>query len=61
MTFENRSKFLPVTWALNAMGYEAIPTYVYTNQSQKGNASQLEAMSLPYPADNPTATRASIH
>ena len=36
---------------------EAIPTFILTSQSQRGDVSQLEAMShthCPYPTDSPT-------
>ena len=44
MAFAKWLKFAPITAAPNASQHKAILTYIYTNQSQKGDASQLEAM-----------------
>ena len=35
VTFAKQWKFPPVIWADNEMWHEAIPTYIYTKQSQK--------------------------
>ena len=42
---EKQLEFPLVIWAHNAMGHWAIPIYLLTNQSQKSDASQFEAMS----------------
>ena len=39
---------------------KAIPAYIKMNQSQRGDASQLEATSMTYPTDSPTATRLGL-
>ena len=42
---EKQLEFPLVIWAYNAMGHWAIPIYLLTNQSQKSDATQFEAMS----------------
>ena len=37
--------FPSATWVHNALPHEAIPTYIYTSQSQKDGVSQLEVVS----------------
>ena len=41
---EKQLEFPLVIWAYNAMGHWAIPIYILTNQSQKSDATQFEAM-----------------
>ena len=57
---EKQLEFPLVMSAHNAMGHWSIPIYLQTNQSQKGDASQLEAMSVSYPTDSPIATRQGL-
>ena len=45
MGSEKQLEFPLVIWAYNAMGHWAIPIYLLTNQSQKSDATQFEAMS----------------
>ena len=55
--YENRWKFSPVTLVLNALRHEAIPKYIHTNQSQKDDASEIEAISH---TNNPTTTKLGL-